>query len=80
MLKFKDDASVNVAVSNQTTYLPISTNAKKASVIIAGLDHAFNANVHVIPNIENVTYSSPVAAATKPKSEMVSRVTFNWNF
>lgn len=59
---------------DKISYLALATNAKP-TLYIAGVDFALSENVHLIPNVEIVTYSDPVSGPT-PKNDVILRMTF----
>ena len=66
---------VNGAVpgANKIKYLKLATTASP-SLFIVGVDMKLSENVHLIPNVEWVTYSNPIAGQT-PGSDMFIRLT-----
>ncbi|ARA91891.1 hypothetical protein AWN76_001050 [Rhodothermaceae bacterium RA] len=58
-------------------YVPFAPDAE-ASFIVAGLDYALTDQVHVMPNVEVVTYSN--AAGATPDSDVLARFTFYYTF
>jgi len=59
-------------------YLPIATNAPFTFTLV-GLEYYIHPSVRFSPNVELVSYGSP-ATGTKPKNDVVPRVTFYWVF
>lgn len=62
---------------NTIQYLPFETTADP-TFAVAGVDLEVHKNVHLMPNVETVFYSS--VAGARPKTDIVPRLTFAWNF
>ena len=61
-------------------YLPIDTK-EAFTLTIAGVEYYIHPSVRFSPNVEWVTYSTPSAStATKPKDDVVGRLTFYWTW
>ena len=56
-------------------YVPFAADAE-ANFIVAGLDYALTDKVHVMPNVEVVTYSEAVGAT--PDGDVLARFTFHY--
>ena len=63
---------------NKIQYLPFDTSAR-AFFVLAGLDYDFGHNVHLIPNVEYISYQS-VDSSPDPTDDLVVRATFDWRF
>lgn len=61
------------------SYIPFDTTAKP-TFIVAGLDFTLSSNVHVMPNVEMVTYSAVESGDPEPDSDVIPRVTFFYKF
>ncbi|MBI2346897.1 MAG: hypothetical protein HYV03_08515 [Deltaproteobacteria bacterium] len=62
---------------NTIQYLPLEETAKP-TIAIAGLDFTVRKNIHLLPNVETVFYNT--VAGVRPRTDIVPRVTFAWNF
>jgi hypothetical protein len=60
-------------------YIPMSPDAD-ALFFLAGLDFEVTKFFSIVPNIEIVTYSDPVAGVETPDSDVYLRGTFFWKF
>lgn len=76
---FRMDVLSN-AIPNADTipYLILSKDGKP-TLFLAGIDFKLANNVHLIPNIEHVSYRKFGAAAT-PRSDTFLRITFSYSF
>ena len=62
---------------NTIQYLPFE-NTAKATFAVAGLDFEAHKNIHLMPNVETIFYSK--VAGVRPRTDIVPRLTFSWNF
>ncbi|RME53485.1 MAG: hypothetical protein D6790_17650 [Caldilineae bacterium] len=63
--------------ASSIAYVPFAEDAE-ASFIVVGLDYALTDKVHVMPNVEVVTYSE--AAGATSDSDVLARFTFYYKF
>jgi len=63
---------------NKIQYLPFDPTAR-AFFVLAGVDFDYGHNVHVIPNVEYISYRA-VDSSEDPRDDLVVRVTFFWRF
>lgn len=68
------DANPN---GNTIQYLPFHTTADP-TFILAGLDFEARKNIHLMPNVETIVYSS--VTGVRPRTDIVPRLTAAWNF
>jgi hypothetical protein len=64
--------------ADQITFLPIYPHAP-ADIFIAGLDIRVEQEIHILPNIEAVTYAEP-DQNTQPRSDLLLRLTLYAKF
>jgi len=69
-----DFLSNPVPDADKIAYLSLATNARP-TLYIVGVDFALTENVHIIPNVEFVTYDEPVSGS-KPNDDLFLRLTF----
>lgn len=76
-----DGNSDPVVGGESISYIPFDETAKPL-FIVGGLDFQLAAGVHMMPNVEMVSYSAVDAAAkgTAPDSDVMPRVTFYYKF
>lgn len=61
------------------SYIPFDETAKPV-FIVGGLDFELSKNVHMMPNVEMVTYSAVNAGDPEPDTDVIPRVTFYYKF
>jgi len=76
----KYDDAASTSFSSQSTYLPINSDAKEFTTLIAGLDYKAGKKVSIIPNIELVNYKTAFTGKTTDVNDAVARVTFAYKF
>lgn len=64
--------------AEEISYIPMSNDAKSL-LVIAGLDYSPAKNVHIIPNVEMVSYAKP-KDMERLDSDIIARVTFYYVF
>ena len=62
---------------NTIQFLPFANNTE-ATFTVAGVDIEVYKNIHLTPNLETIFYAS--VSGTRPRSDIVPRLTFAWNF
>lgn len=62
---------------NTIQFLPFANNTE-ATFTVAGVDFDAQKNIHLIPNVETIIYGR--VGGARPRSDVVPRLTFAWNF
>ena len=63
---------------NKIQYLPFDPTSR-ALFVLAGLDFDYGHNIHLIPNVEYITYE-PIDSSTDVRDDLAFRATFHWEF